>query len=57
MQSEESLVALPWVDFYRREIRTDEYDEYDGVSTWTPNAMEWGKKYVKFRRSDSDKPK
>ena len=40
-----SLVALPWVAFNRQEFFTGEHDS-DGESTWTPKAMEWGKKYV-----------
>ena len=45
-----ALVALPWVEFNRQEFLTYE-DDPDGESTWTPEAMEWGTKYVNALKS------
>ena len=45
-----ALVALPWVAFNRQEFLTNE-DDPDGELTWTPEAMEWGTKYVNALKS------
>ena len=45
-----ALVTLPWVEFNRQEFFTYE-DDPDGESTWTPEAMEWGIKYVNALKS------
>lgn len=43
-----ALVTLPWVEFNRQEFYA--YDP-EGESTWTPEAMEWGTKYVNALKS------
>ena len=48
-----SLVALPWIDFFRDEFLADAADEDggDGETSgaggldWTPQAIEWGSRY------------
>ena len=55
-----ALVALPWINFFRKEFISgkdeeeedeDEYEEYEDKPTWTPKAIKWGKKY--FRTLES----
>ena len=45
-----ALVTLPWLAFNRQEFLTNE-DDPDGELTWTPEAMEWGTKYVNALKS------
>ena len=48
-----TLVALPWIDFFRDEFFADAPDEDDGDGEaseagsldWTPQAIEWGSRY------------
>ena len=48
-----TLVALPWIEFFRDEFLADAADEDDGDGEsseaggldWTPQAIEWGTRY------------
>lgn len=50
-----ALVALPWINFDREEFYDEgqraEDDDVDEEWTWTPKAIEWGKKYLKALES------
>ena len=48
-----ALVALPWISMDREEF-TYIPDEYDADDTWTPAAIEWGRRYFETLSSLDD---
>lgn len=48
-----ALVLLPWISMDREEF-TYPPDEYDADDTWTPAAIEWGRRYFETLRSLDD---